>query len=62
MLSLQKISVTIGGEFIVNGSFSALATERVDEFVTRVYNQYKIALLTTTKDARSLEILNLRIE
>ena len=54
MMALQKISVTVGGEFIVNGTFPASVTERLDEFITRTYNQYRLALLTTTKDARSL--------
>ena len=62
MLALNKISVTIGGEFITNGTFPASATERVDEFVTRIYNQYRIALLTTTKDARSLAELKKQID
>ncbi len=54
MMALQKISVTVGGDFIVNGTFPASVTERLDEFITRTYNQYRLALLTTTKDARSL--------
>jgi len=62
MLALQQISVTIGGEFIVNGSFPAFATERVDQFVTRIYNQYHLALLTTTKDERSLIALKEEID
>jgi len=37
--SLYMISVTIGGAFLDNGSFPALMTERVDQFVTRVYNE-----------------------
>lgn len=60
--ALNKISVTIGGDFISNGTFPAFATERVDEFVTRIYNQYRIALLTTTKDARSLAQLKTEID
>ena len=60
MYALQKISVTIGGEFIVNGSYQALSTERIDEFITRIYNQYRIALLSTSTDQRSL--LELRQE
>lgn len=54
MLALNKISVTVGGDFITNGTFPASATERVDEFVTRIYNKYRIALLSTAKDALSL--------
>ncbi len=62
MYALNKISVTIGGDFITNGSFPASATERVDEFVTRIYNQYRLALLSTTKDARSLAELKAEID
>ena len=35
------ISVTIGGDFIVTGTFPAVLTERVDQFITRIYNQTK---------------------
>ena len=35
------ISVTIGGDFIITGTFPALLTERVDQFVTRMFNQTK---------------------
>lgn len=31
------ISVTIGGNFIVNGTFTASANERVDQFITRMF-------------------------
>ena len=41
------ISVTVGGKFIVTGTFSASSTERVDQFVTRIYNQGKEKLLAT---------------
>ncbi len=62
MLALNKISVTIGGDFITNGTFPASATERVDEFITRTYNQFRLALLTTTKDARSLAEMQTQID
>jgi len=62
MFALNKISVTIGGDFITNGTFPASATERVDEFVTRIYNQYRLALLATTKDVRSLNQLKAEID
>ncbi len=37
MLNVGKISVTIGGTFPINGTFPAFVTDRVDEFVTRMY-------------------------
>ncbi len=62
VLALNSISVTIGGEFIVNGSFDALATERVDQFVTRIYNQTKIAMLANARDRRTLEEMRIEID
>ncbi len=41
MAAAGAISVTIGGDFAVNGTFPALITERVDQFVTRMYNEAK---------------------
>jgi polysaccharide biosynthesis/export protein len=35
------ISVTLGGDFIVNGTFPALLSERADQFITRVFNNAK---------------------
>lgn len=37
-LYLQSINVTIGGSFIVTGSFPAYPNERVDQFVSRIFN------------------------
>lgn len=51
---LNIISVTIGGEFLVNGSFPASRTERVDQFVTRIYNEAKQAALQSARDENSL--------
>lgn len=39
LLQMGTINVTIGGEFVVTGTFPALITERVDAFVTRMYEQ-----------------------
>ena len=39
LLNFSGISVTIGGSFPLTGSFPALMTERVDQFVTRIYNE-----------------------
>ena len=33
------ISVTVGGDFAVTGSFPSTFTERLDQFITRIYNQ-----------------------
>jgi len=49
------ISVTIGGKFIVNGTFPASMTERVDQFVTRIYNSAKANLLNASNDIQSVQ-------
>jgi|CZKP01.1.fsa_nt_gi protein involved in polysaccharide export with SLBB domain len=41
------ISVTVGGKFITTGTFPASSTERVDQFITRMFNQGKEKLLAT---------------
>lgn len=33
------LSVTIGGDFIVTGTFPAFLNERTDQFITRIFNQ-----------------------
>jgi polysaccharide biosynthesis/export protein len=34
---LQPIIITVGGDFIVNGSFSAFMSERLDHFITTIF-------------------------
>ena len=41
LMNAGTISVTIGGDFIITGTFPALITERVDQFITRIYDQAK---------------------
>ena len=50
LLTTATISVTIGGNFPVTGSFPALMTERVDEFVTRMYAEAVDLTLKVTTD------------
>ena len=51
---LNVITVTIGGNFIVNGSFPASRIETVDQFVTRIYENAKSVALTSARDKKSL--------
>lgn len=37
--STPPITVTIGGDFLVTGSFPSYSGERLDQFITRIYNQ-----------------------
>jgi protein involved in polysaccharide export with SLBB domain len=50
MMNMGTISVTIGGSFPINGTFPALITERVDEFVTRMYAEAVNLTLQTITD------------
>ena len=56
------ISVTIGGKFIVNGTFPASMTERVDQFVTRIYNLAKENSLNIAKDLETANTINRNLE
>ena len=49
-LNYALISVTIGGSFPVTGSYSALLSERVDEFITRIYGEAVDLTLRTSSD------------
>ena len=51
---VNLISVTIGGKFVVTGTFPASTTERVDQFVTRMFNQGKEKLLATASNSAYL--------
>lgn len=62
LLSNQSISVTIGGSFIINGTFQASPTERVDNFITRIFNQAKAPLLNPIKDMESFTNITEEIE
>lgn len=47
---LNLISVTVGGSFIVNGTFPASITERADQFITRLFNEARNAALNVARD------------
>lgn len=59
---LNIISVTIGGEFLIKGTFPASRTERVDQFITRVFNEAKQAALQAAKDDNSLQQVKSKLE
>lgn len=53
MSELQPINVTIGGDFIAEGTFPASPNERVDQFVTRIYNESRNMILSAVKDQQT---------
>lgn len=50
--STAAISVTIGGDFPVTGSFPAYISERVDQFITRLYLEARERSLQTTNEPK----------
>jgi protein involved in polysaccharide export with SLBB domain len=50
LLNTPAINVTIGGSFHINGTFPALLSERVDGFVSRIYNEAIDMTLKVTPD------------
>ena len=58
LASLSMIGVTIGGNFIITGTFPSYVNERVDQFVTRIFNEAKVnALLNVTNPVLKREIV-----
>ncbi len=55
VLLSQPITVTIGGEFIVNGSFTAFKTQRIDHFITTLYTEAESRLLSGKNDKQLLK-------
>jgi len=47
--TVQQISVTVSGDFPVNGTFSASITERFDEFITRLIETEKQSFRASTQ-------------
>jgi len=61
MLAEQMISITIGGSFPVTGTFSALISERVDQFITRLYLETKEKTLKTSNDPKIMKKLEAKL-
>jgi protein involved in polysaccharide export with SLBB domain len=62
LLGITTLSVTIGGSFIVAGTFPALITERVDQFVTRIYNQARENALSFVQDEQTAERMKKKLD
>jgi protein involved in polysaccharide export with SLBB domain len=56
------ISVTIGGDFIITGTFPASVNERVDGFITRMYTQSRENLVGNITDPLVLDRINKKLE
>lgn len=58
LITASIISVTIGGDFVITGSFPSTFTERVDQFITRIYNEAYSKALQSLRDTKLIEQLN----
>ncbi|HED08634.1 MAG TPA: hypothetical protein ENI57_11000, partial [Ignavibacteria bacterium] len=56
------ISVTIGGDFVITGSFPSTFTERLDQFITRIYNQAYTKALQSIRDTKLIIEINKRFK
>lgn len=61
-LQSAAISVTIGGDFIITGTYPAMISERVDQFVTRMYNEAREKALRSITDPKLLDEINKKLE
>lgn len=61
LFQMGTINVTIGGEFVVTGTFPALITERVDGFITRMYDQVRQEEMKGTTDPSLLQQIDKKL-
>jgi protein involved in polysaccharide export with SLBB domain len=52
---LQPITVTVGGDFIVNGSFPAVKSERLDQFITTLYTEAQQKALSSLNQLETIK-------
>ncbi len=58
LVTSSLISVTIGGDFVITGSFPSTFTERVDQFITRIYNEAYTKALQSLRDPKLIAEVN----
>lgn len=62
MLNSSMISVTIGGSFLITGTFPAYINERVDQFVTRIFNSAKKEIVGNIPNPTSIPAIKKQLE
>lgn len=60
--TMQPITVTIGGNFVVTGSFTAFRTQRVDHFITNLYNQAQERAIASLNKPELIRQINKELE
>lgn len=58
LINNPTISVTIGGDFPITGSFPAFINDRVDQFITRMYLEARTKALSNITDPEIFKSLN----
>lgn len=61
LLTTAAISVTLGGDFPLAGSFPAYISERVDQFVTRMYTEAKEKYMSAISNALLMKEIEARL-
>lgn len=59
---IQPLAVTIGGNFIITGTFTAASGERVDHFITTVFTQAQRQVTASLSQLESLEKVKSEIQ
>jgi protein involved in polysaccharide export with SLBB domain len=54
----QAINVTVGGEFVVTGSFTASRMQRIDHFITTLYNQAQERAIGSIGEYGTIRLIN----
>lgn len=62
LLYSASISVTIGGDFPITGSFPAFISERVDQFITRLYIEAKERAVRITNDPQMIAKIESKLD
>jgi len=61
LLSNATISVTVGGDFPVTGTFPAFIAERVDQLITRLYLEARERAVKITNDPRIIKEIETKL-
>lgn len=62
LAGLQVITVTIGGDFILTGSFTAYKSQRLDHFITTLYTQAQQKALQSLNSISTINQVKKKIE
>jgi protein involved in polysaccharide export with SLBB domain len=55
---LQPIAVTIGGNFVVTGSFTAFSSQRIDHFITQIFTEAQQKSIASITQIEVLKKIN----